>query len=63
MVNKHLAKSVVHVTIPWYVTILTKFGDHKHCVSGDMMFLICHVTLLGHMFKGLCEFMGGGTLR
>ena len=23
------------------------------------MFLICHVTSFKHMFKGLCEFMGG----
>ena len=21
-----------------------KFGDHKHCDSGDIMFLICYVT-------------------
>lgn len=24
-----------------------------------MMFLICHVTFREHMFKRLCEFMGG----
>ena len=26
------------------------------------MFLICHVTSRKHIFKGLCEFMGGGLL-
>ena len=27
------------------------------------MFLICHVTSCGHMFKGLREFMGGSPSR
>ena len=35
-----------------------KSFDHKHCESGDM-FLICQVTSREHMFKELCEFMGG----
>ena len=37
-----------------------KRGDHRHCDYGDM-FLICHMTLSDHMFKGLCEFMGGSS--
>ena len=39
-----------------------KSCDHKHCDEGDM-FLICHVTSHEHMFKGLCEFMGGSSSR
>ena len=39
-----------------------KSYDHKHCDEGDM-FLICHVTSHEHMFKGLCEFMGGSSSR
>ena len=34
-----------------------KSCDHKHCDSGNV-FLICHMTSLEQMFKGLCEFMG-----
>ena len=36
-----------------------KFGDHGHCDSEDIMFLICYMTSGNCMFKGLCEFMGG----
>ena len=32
-----------------------KFWDHKHCDSGDIMFLICH--------KRLCEFMCENSSR
>ena len=28
-------------------------------ISIVMMFLICYTTFRKHMFKGLCEFMGG----
>ena len=31
--------------------------DHKHCDSGDIMFLICLMTSSQHVFKGLCGFM------
>ena len=34
-----------------------KSCDHKHWDSQDIMFLICH------LFKGLCEVMGGNFLR
>ena len=40
-----------------------KSCDHKHCGSGDIMFLVCHVTSPGHMFKGLCEFMCESSSR
>ena len=35
-----------------------KSFDHKLCVSGDIMFLIRHMTSREHRFKGLCEFTG-----
>ena len=35
-----------------------KFDGHRHCGSGDVMFLTCHVTSRDHVFKGLCDFMG-----
>ena len=40
-----------------------KSCDHKHCVVGDAMFLICHLTSCEDMFKGFCEFMGGNRSR
>ena len=40
-----------------------KFCDYYHCDSGDVMFLICHVTSRKHMFKELCGFMGGSSSR
>ena len=33
--------------------------EHRHYDSGDIVFLIYHVTSREHMFKGLCECMGG----
>ena len=36
-----------------------KFGHQTHCDSGDLMFLICHLTSRYHMFNELREFMGG----
>lgn len=35
-----------------------KLGNHRHCENG-YMFLICHLTSHGHMFKVLCFFVGG----
>ena len=36
-----------------------KFDDRKYCGSGDMTFLICHVTSNDYSFKGSCEIIGG----
>ena len=36
-----------------------KFGDFRHCGSGDEMFLICNMISKDQVFKGLCDFMGG----
>ena len=35
-----------------------RFGDRRHCDSGDKMLLIYHLTSPNHVFKGLCELMG-----
>ena len=37
---------------------LGKSCEHRYYNSGDIVSLICHVTLREHMFEGLCEFMG-----
>ena len=34
------------------------FGGHRYCGSGDKMFLIYHVALSDHVFKGLCDLIG-----
>ena len=39
-----------------------KSCDHKHCDGGDITYLIFHVIFREHMFKGLCEFVGGATV-
>ena len=36
-----------------------KFGDHRHCGSGEIMVLVCEVTLCDLLFKALCDLMGG----
>ena len=38
---------------------LSKSCEHRHYNSGDIVFLICHVTSCEHMCKGLCDLMGG----
>ena len=38
---------------------VVRFGNHKHCESGCIIFLICQVTSRDHMFKGSCKFLGG----
>ena len=44
------------------VTIADRSSDHKHCDNGNVIFLIYHMTFHEHMFKGLCEFMGGSLV-
>ena len=41
---------------------LTIFNDQSPCGSEYITFLICHLTLHDHVFRGLCDFMGGGPL-
>ena len=35
-----------------------KFGDHRHCGSGDIMILGCHIIPQDYMTKGSCDFVG-----
>ena len=37
------------------------FGEHSHCDSGDLTYLICHVTLQDYVIKGSCDFMEGSS--
>ena len=39
-----------------------KFVGHRHCDSGDGMFLIFQVISQDHVIKGSCVFMGGSPL-
>ena len=32
-----------------------KFAGHRHCGSGDIMILVCHVILQDHLIKGSCD--------
>ena len=36
-----------------------KFREYRHCYSGDLIFLFCHVILDDHVMKVPCAFMGG----
>ena len=36
---------------------LTKYGRNKHCFVGDIMVLVCHVTLQDKVIKALYGFM------
>ena len=37
-----------------------EFGGHRHCYSGDIMILVCHVI---HVIKGSCDVMGRSPSR
>ena len=37
-----------------------EFGGHRHCDCGDIMVLVCHVTLHNHVTKESNNFMGIG---
>ena len=39
----------------------TMYGGHRHCGSGDLMVLVCHVIL--QRVKGSCDFMGRSPSR
>ena len=40
-----------------------KFGVHRHCGSGDITILVCHVILQDHMIKESCDFRGRSPSR
>ena len=35
----------------------TKFGGNRHCGTGDIKILVCHVILHDHVMKGSCDFV------
>ena len=35
------------------------FGGHLSSTSGDIKYLICHVTSQNHVFEGSCNFLSG----
>ena len=35
----------------------TKFGGHRHSVSGDKVFLVCHKVSKDHMIKWSCDLL------
>ena len=37
------------------MTTLPSFGSNKHCDSGDVMVLVCHVMSQDHVIKGSFE--------
>ena len=39
-----------------------KFGSHNHCHSGDITYLICHVTLQDNVIKGSCDYLERSSL-
>ena len=36
---------------------LTKFGDNRHCVCGDIMRFVCYVIPQNHMINVSCDLM------
>ena len=46
-----------------YLTKDAKFGCHRHCGSGNLMFSAFHVIFQDHMVKGSCELIGRSPLR
>ena len=42
-------------SLPLYAT---KFSVNRHCVSGDTMAVVCHMTLEDRLNKGSCDFIG-----
>ena len=40
-------------------SLVAKFGSHRHCGSGDLLILVCHVISQDHAIKGSCYFMSG----
>ena len=37
---------------------IATFGDHRHCGSGDIMFLVCHTIQQDHVMEGSFDFNG-----
>ena len=39
------------------------FRCHRHCGSGDIMILLCHLISRDNVIKGSCEFIGRSSSR
>ena len=39
-----------------------KFGVHRTCGIGDIVFFICHETLYNQVVKESCDFVHGGPI-
>ena len=48
-----------HLTLDLHAA---NYGGIRHCGSGDKIFCICHLSSKNHVFKRLCDFMGGRSL-
>ena len=57
IVTRHVVKCLI--TIGLVVTHPSKFGGRSHCGSGNITYLVSHVTLQEHVVKGSCNFMEG----
>ena len=44
-------------SLPYVTTVCLTVGDDRHCDSGDLMFLICHVTSPDHVLKDLGDYV------
>ena len=42
---------------------LARFGGHRHCDSGDIMILVCHVILQDNVIKRSYDFIGRSLSR
>ena len=47
----------------YFVMQVAKFGGHRHCGTGDILNLVCHVILQDQEIKGSCNFMGSSFSR
>lgn len=60
-----LQEHIITIITTLWVGLLAKcqhpnrFGDHRDCDSGCLMFLTYHVTSRDHVLRGLCDFAGG----
>ena len=48
---------VCQVTLQDHVISDSSVGDCRHCGSGDILVLVCHVISQDSRIKGLCDFV------
>ena len=42
---------------------ITKFDGHRHCGSGDIVVLVCHIISQDYVIKWSCDFMDESPLK